>query len=79
MKKLIFFKGEECPACDILKPIVKRLCEKKRISFYELDATDEIELAQRYGVSILPTIVFNEESLEGYQEEEDIIEFLAIA
>jgi thiol-disulfide isomerase/thioredoxin len=75
--ELKFFTGEYCPACELLKPFVKKICRERNIKYKEVDPTEEIEMAAKYNVAILPTIEFNGDTLEGWQSESDIIEFLS--
>jgi len=83
--QVLAFSTEDCPACDIAKPIVKGLARKYGIIVKELDPTNEIELAQQYDVSVLPTFVLlNEdgeriESVEGMIDEKMAISLLSLA
>lgn len=82
--QVLAFSTEDCPACDIAKPIVKGLARKYGISVKELDPTNEIELAQKYNVAILPTFVLlNEEgerieSVEGMIDEQIAMSLLSL-
>ena len=64
--QVLAFSTEDCPACDIAKPIIKGLARKYGISVQELDPTNEIELAHKYNVAILPTFVLLNENGERY-------------
>jgi protein-disulfide isomerase len=66
--ELLFFTGEDntCPACENVKPTLKTMCEKRKIKIKEIIATENIELAQRYNVCILPTIVYKEQQIDGF-------------
>jgi len=83
--QVLAFSTEDCPACDIAKPIVKGLARKYGISVQELDPTNEIELAQLYNVAVLPTFVLlNEdgeriESVEGMVDEQIAMSLLSLA
>lgn len=83
--QVLAFSTEDCPACDIAKPIIKGLARKLGIDVKELDPTNEIELAQRYEVEILPTFVLlNDdgeriESVEGMIDESIAASLLSLA
>lgn len=69
---LLFFTTEDCPGCEILKPIAKKVAAKHRTRMDIIEVTDNIELAQEYDVSILPTIAYKDYKIDGMCEEKDI-------
>jgi len=83
--QILAFSTEDCHACDILKPIVKEAAEKIGIDIKNLDPTIEIELAQKYSVSIVPTFVLLDlkgdfiESVDGFIDDDTINSFLSLA
>jgi thiol-disulfide isomerase/thioredoxin len=83
--QVLAFSTEDCPACDIAKPIVKGIARKFGIIVKELDPTIEIELAQQYDVSLLPTFVLLDEdgerieSAEGMIDEKMAVSLLSLA
>ena len=70
--RLLFFTGPNCPACEILKPIVQTICSAHRIKMIVIDATEHIELAQKHNVNLLPTVCYKDFCIDGYFEDEDI-------
>jgi len=83
--QILAFSTEDCPACDIIKPIVKKAANKMGIKVRDLDPTNEIELAQKFDVSVVPTFVLLDkngdfvESVDGFIDENTIDSFLSLA
>jgi thioredoxin-related protein len=81
--QVLAFSTEDCPTCDVAKPIIKKIARKFGIIVEDHDPTNEIELAQKFGVSIVPTFVLlNDEgerieSVEGMIDEETAKELLS--
>lgn len=79
---LVDFYATWCMPCRMLKPILERIAEKETdISMYELDISDEEEIAKRYRVFSVPTlIVFKAgkkiDSMVGLNSHDDIIKFI---
>ncbi len=57
---LIDFNTPWCGPCKKLTPIVEELAEeyKETVDIYEVDASAEPGIAQKYGVMSIPTLVF---------------------
>jgi len=57
---LLVFRGSDCPPCDQLAPTLDRLAKAYagRALIVKVNADEETALAQRYGVTQLPTVVF---------------------
>jgi len=72
--QVLAFSTEDCPACDIAKPILKGIARKFGITVKELDPTNEIELAQEYDVSVLPTFVLLNQNGERIESVEGMID-----
>lgn len=72
--QVLAFSTEDCPACEIAKPIVKGLAGKLGIDVTELDPTNEIEIAQMYDVSVLPTFVLLDEQGERIESVEGMVD-----
>jgi thiol-disulfide isomerase/thioredoxin len=70
--QILLFTGENCPACDVVKPRLKKIAAKHKVKVVEIDPTENTELAQQYNVNILPSIVYKEFMLEGNVWESDI-------
>jgi thiol-disulfide isomerase/thioredoxin len=72
--QVLAFSTEDCPACEIAKPILKGIARKFGINVKELDPTNEIELAQEHNVSVLPTFVLLNENGERIESVEGMID-----
>ena len=83
--EILAFSTEDCPACDVAKPIVKKIAKIAGIQVSELDPTNEIEVAQKFDVNIMPTFVLLDgkgkyiESLEGFVDEKTARSFISLA
>ncbi len=56
---VIDFYADWCNPCKIISPIMESLAkEKKNIKFGKVDVDKENELAQKFGVMSIPTIMF---------------------
>jgi thioredoxin-related protein len=83
--KILAFSTEDCPACDVAKPIVKKIASNAGIQVNDLDPTNEIEIAQTFDVNIMPTFVLLDdkgdliESLEGFVDEQTAQNFISLA
>ena len=79
---VIDFSATWCMPCRMLKPIVERVAEKcADVSFYNVDIDENEEIAKRYRIFSVPTLVcFREgkkvDSLVGLNSFEDIVEFI---
>jgi thioredoxin-related protein len=83
--QILAFSTEDCPACDIVKPLVKEAASKFGIEVRDLDPTSEIELAQEFSVSVVPTFVLLDsegsfvESVDGFLDESTVNSFLSLS
>lgn len=58
-KSVIDFHADWCGPCKILSPIIEKLSEEKKdIKFGKVDVDKENELAQRFYVMSIPTMIF---------------------
>ena len=58
-KAVIDFHAEWCNPCKIISPIVHKVAEKmKDVKFGKVDVDKEGELAQRFQVMSVPTLLF---------------------
>lgn len=79
---VIDFSASWCMPCRMLKPILERVAEKcSDVSFYNVDIDENEEIAKRYRIFSVPTLVcFKQgkklDSLVGLNSFEDIIEFV---
>jgi thioredoxin 1 len=56
---LVDFWGPDCPPCRVVGPIVSALAEELtgRLKVVKVDASDATDLAGRYGIMGLPTLL----------------------
>lgn len=79
---VIDFSASWCMPCRMLKPILERVAEKcSDVSFYNVDIDENEEIAKRYRIFSVPTLVcFKKgkklDSLVGLNSFEDIVEFV---
>lgn len=59
---VIFFKGPHCAACHIVAPIISSIVESSRGSatLTVVDTEEEKELTEKYGISTIPVVLYNE-------------------
>ncbi|MBN1551356.1 thioredoxin [bacterium] len=57
---VVDFGAEWCGPCKKLKPILENLSEKykEKVAFVEIDVGVDPDIAQKYSVMSLPTLVF---------------------
>jgi len=70
--QLLYFYSEDCPGCVIVKPLALEIANKHRVFLKEVDATEEIELAQKYNINILPSLAYKGMVICGMCTKEDI-------
>ena len=68
---LVDFWATWCGPCMMLSPIVEELAKTHKVGKVNVD--EELELAHRYGITSIPTLV---RQTMGYQPKEDIEAFL---
>ncbi len=55
---IIDFSATWCGPCQMLVPVFHELAEEeKRVDFYSADVDQNMELAQKFNVSAVPTVV----------------------
>lgn len=80
---LVDFFATWCGPCKMLAPVLEEVeAEHPEITFYKLDVDESPEIANRYGVMSIPTLILFKNGEEvnksvGYSPKEDIEEFLA--
>ena len=57
MTEFYYFSTNWCAPCKTFKPIVQQVCAENQIPVQFIDAQQQPELAARFGVSSVPTIV----------------------
>ena len=77
------FSASWCGPCRMMMPILEDISEKykRKCFFYQVDIDSAEELAEKYNVEVVPTIIVFKNGKEvartsGYQEMETFEEFL---
>ena len=79
---IIDFSATWCMPCRMLTPILEQVAEKvDYVSFYNLDIDDNEEIAKRYRIFSVPTLMaFKQgkviDSLVGLNSYEDVLDFV---
>lgn len=79
---IVDFSASWCMPCRMLKPILERVEEKLTdVKFYNIDIDDDEEVAKRYRIFSVPTLVaFRSgekiDSLVGLNSFDDIVDFV---
>ena len=61
---IVDFYAEWCQPCKVLKPMLQSLADKHDIKLCMVNVDDEHELAVRFSVTALPTIMFMNDGKE---------------
>ncbi len=79
---VVDFSATWCMPCRMLKPILERVSEEfEDVDFFEIDIDENEEIAKRYRIFSVPTLVCFKsgkkiDSLVGLNSYDDIIEFI---
>ena len=79
---IVDFSASWCMPCRMLKPILERVTEEfEDVDFFEIDIDDNEEIAKRYRIFSVPTLVCFKsgkkiDSLVGLNSYDDIVEFI---
>ncbi len=80
---LVDFSATWCMPCRMLKPILERVSEKfENVKFYNLDISQDEEIAKRYRIFSVPTMVIFKsgavvDTLVGLNSFDDICTFIS--
>ena len=63
---LVYFYTDWCGYCKILSPVLEELSKKYigSVTFSKIDAEEEDEIADRFGVRSFPTVILLEDGKE---------------
>jgi len=79
---VVDFSATWCMPCRMLKPILERVTEEfDDVDFFEIDIDENEEIAKRYRIFSVPTLVCFKsgkkiDSLVGLNSYDDIVEFV---
>tara|TARA_R110002167_G_C12491401_1_gene635447 strand:+ start:430 stop:678 length:249 start_codon:yes stop_codon:yes gene_type:complete len=59
MKKILYFSATWCGPCKNLRPIMESLSNQMIVQFVDIDSSPD--LAAEYGVTSIPTLVFEKD------------------
>ena len=76
---LVMFWSYDCLACDMANSYLFKLSEayKDKMNFFKVDSQKNIDIVTSYGVDIIPTFIFFENSkicgrIEGFKKKFEI-------
>lgn len=61
---LLYFSAEWCGPCKKFRPVLNDFFEKHLITIGKIDVDDQAEIAQKYEVSSIPTVIVVEDGKE---------------
>ena len=66
MKKVLRFTASWCGPCKIVAPILEELSQKHsdKAQFQTIDVDSDPEMAKKYNVSSVPTVIIEENGVE---------------
>ena len=80
---LVDFYADWCGPCKMLGPVVEQVAEElaDQANFYKLNVDDSSDIAGRYGVMSIPTLILFKDGEEvgkivGFQPKEALVEFV---
>ncbi len=81
-KVVIDFYADWCEPCNIISPMIEEIAEEtKNVSFYRVNVDENNDLANRYRIIYLPTLILFESGEEqdrfiGVGYKEDLLDFI---
>jgi len=71
---IINFHADWCSPCKLQKPILEKFAKENNIEIEDVDIEENCEMAQKYGIRSVPTMVYTRnniivETLVGLQKE----------
>ena len=77
---LVDFFATWCGPCQMLTPVLEKISEERNdFDIYKIDVDEEMELAIKYGVEVVPTMIIFKDGnqvgrLEGFYDKTSLIE-----
>lgn len=77
---LVDFFATWCGPCQMLAPVLEKISEERNdFDIYKVDIDEEMELAIKYGVEVVPTMIIFKGGnpvgrLEGFHDKSSLIE-----
>lgn len=80
-KVIVDFYAEWCGPCRMLSPILDKVSKELSLDTYKVNVDDVEEVARRYGIMSIPTVMIFSKGEEvrkhvGFMEEEELKEFV---
>ncbi len=80
-KVIVDFYAEWCGPCKMLSPILDKVSKELSLDTYKVNVDDVEEVARRYGIMSIPTVMIFSKGEEvrkhvGFMEEEELKEFV---
>lgn len=80
-KAVVDFYAQWCGPCKMFGPIFDEVSNEYDFNFVKVDVDKSSDIARRYGVMSIPTIILFENGVEkkkftGFMSKDDFIEFL---
>ena len=80
-KVIVDFYAEWCGPCKMLSPILDKVSKELNLDTYKVNVDDVEEVARRYGIMSIPTVMIFSKGEEvgkhvGFMEEEELKEFV---
>ena len=78
---IVDFYATWCGPCKMFGPVVEEVSKESDINFVKIDVDKDSDIARRYGVMTIPTIILfrNGEEVKrniGYMSKEELIDFM---
>lgn len=80
-KVIVDFYAEWCGPCQMLSPILEKVSNELNLDTYKLNVDEVEDVARRYGIMSIPTVVVFSKGEEarkhvGFMSEEELKEFV---
>lgn len=76
---LVDFWADWCGPCKMLVPILEEIGDEKKVKICKINTDDELDLATKFGIKSIPTIVVFKDGKEidriiGLRQKEELME-----